>query len=1211
MDSSEKIKKVNKPIKSTIKKGKGKETGKGKEKEKGENGPAKSTIKKGRSVNKLKNASSSEDDTMFPFLYPDINDEEFNVKIARRKEFAENSQNIEKTEINEICGNDVFELAPHQQFVRNFMSSNTPYNSLLLYHGLGSGKTCSAITIAEEYREHNSKTNRLNKIMIIASPNVQINFRLQLFDPVKLTENSGVVESNSCSGNKFLKYINPMNIKNLSEQDIAKQINTLIDENYIFMGYQEFANQIQSLKGNREAIDLTYGNRLIIIDEVHNLRNVYDKKGASNFIYDAIKKAENIKLVLLTATPMYNSYKEIIWLINLMNVNDRRKEIKEGDIFDKEGMFKKTGNVESGKNMLIKKATGYISFVRGDNPISFPHRVWPKMFSIENTFDSKDGHAYPEKHFNRIGNLSEYQRKPIVPVFLVTLGETQQNAYDYIMNETKIPDVSEIDDNEAEPDEDVEGVGLGCNALLGRIQALSMIYPDMSESGKISKQQKYFVGGKGLKTAMTYNTKDITNFEYRPEYINKGKGIFNNSEIGKYSAKIKTICEWIKDAEGVVLIYSEFIFGGIIPMALALEELGYTRSSSIRPSLFKEDKSRKKNGLKYAVITGNVHLSPPLKNEIALCTEGNSDGAKIKVILISKAGSEGIDFKNIRQVHIIEPWYNLSRIEQVIGRAVRMCGHKELTDAMKRNVQIFLYASILYGRSSIIEAVDLYIYRIAGVKAKQIGTVSRVLKETSVDCLLNTPLNEHSKKKTDSKNIKLSVLKRVGNGIKYEIIPYKIEDILDSAICDYMENCDIKCNPPGPVGKVEDYNYSSPLGYNNEIITRKIKSLMKHLFVYSREGIIAGVNTGYKYSDNEIYSTLTALIDNKNEVFKDKYGRYGRLVNVDNLYLFQPIELTNEHISMYDRSTPIDFKQREVAMIGLFPGEPTGVEDASPTSIIDHLRKQYDIIYNLEEAIGVVGNIENKTNYTYNRVCKAIYTNLKAENRQIYENLSTAVISHMVENLKGSDKKGLIEYLLTTSNDELDDFQKRLKEYILSLTYESSSKKGPKIGVYIFNGVENEFYVIDGKVMSVAAALDLTRFKPSQDQRVQDIKLGLDEVVGFTSINKKQGIVFKTKIIKKNECLKMRNTGAVCRGENLDIMNMILGKPHNKKFKEFVTDGKKKKPKIKKNTILFECFLQEMLLRYNNVKDKNKKKYWVLTTEESELIGIQKCNLEV
>ena len=163
-----------------------------------------------------------------------------------------------------------------------------------------------------------------------------------------------------------------MNIKNLSDQDISKQINALIDENYTFMGYQEFGNQIESLKGNKEAIDLTYGNRLIVIDEFHNLRNVYDKKGASNFIYDAIKKAENIKLVLLTATPMYNSYKEMIWLLNLMNTNDRRARIEVRDIFKKNGDFK-----DDGEELLTRKATGYISFVRGENPYTFPYRVYP------------------------------------------------------------------------------------------------------------------------------------------------------------------------------------------------------------------------------------------------------------------------------------------------------------------------------------------------------------------------------------------------------------------------------------------------------------------------------------------------------------------------------------------------------------------------------------------------------------------------------------------------------------------------------------------------------------------------------------------------------------------------------------------------------------------------------------------------------------------
>ena len=74
------------------------------------------------------------------------------------------------------------------------MSLQTPYNSLFLYHGLGSGKTCSAIGIAEEMRSYmkqirqNEEDSR--RIIVIASPNVQMNFRMQLFYPSKLIDPS-------------------------------------------------------------------------------------------------------------------------------------------------------------------------------------------------------------------------------------------------------------------------------------------------------------------------------------------------------------------------------------------------------------------------------------------------------------------------------------------------------------------------------------------------------------------------------------------------------------------------------------------------------------------------------------------------------------------------------------------------------------------------------------------------------------------------------------------------------------------------------------------------------------------------------------------------------------------------------------------------------------------------------------------------------------
>ena len=114
------------------------------------------------------------------------------------------------------------------------------------------------------------------------------------------------------------------------------------------------------------------------------------------------------------------------------------------------------------------------------------------------------------------------------------------------------------------------------------------------------------------------------------------------------------------------------------------------------------------------MITGDNKLSPDNIGEVKAATQkSNINGDKVKVILISQAGSEGLDFKFLRQVHILEPWYNLSRIEQIIGRAVRHCSHKDLS-LEERNVQIFLYGSELV--DNIIEPADLYVYRLAEQK---------------------------------------------------------------------------------------------------------------------------------------------------------------------------------------------------------------------------------------------------------------------------------------------------------------------------------------------------------------------------------------------------------------------------------------------------------------------------------------------------------------
>jgi len=205
-----------------------------------------------------KEESDSEQESL-SFLYPTKNDSNFALNIAQRKEFNDTkyaiviptSQRQMEEEATKMCG-AAFELAPHQLFVRNFLSAMTPYNSLLLYHGLGTGKTCSAISVAEEMRDYMTQVGMVKKILVVASVNVQDNFRKQLFDFNKLKFNRVARQFviRGCTGTKLLKEVGAnTELADLTEQNVERmragilqRITRLINSSYEFMGYIELAN---------------------------------------------------------------------------------------------------------------------------------------------------------------------------------------------------------------------------------------------------------------------------------------------------------------------------------------------------------------------------------------------------------------------------------------------------------------------------------------------------------------------------------------------------------------------------------------------------------------------------------------------------------------------------------------------------------------------------------------------------------------------------------------------------------------------------------------------------------------------------------------------------------------------------------------------------------------------------------------------------------
>ena len=114
--------------------------------------------------------------------YPNIIDKNFFKKLSSKKEFwnTKMKPTTEQT-MEEACKSSIgFYLLNQQIFLKEYLSLNTPYNGILLFHGVGVGKTCAAITIAEGFKNFVHKMGK--KIIILVSPNIRDNFYEKLHD---------------------------------------------------------------------------------------------------------------------------------------------------------------------------------------------------------------------------------------------------------------------------------------------------------------------------------------------------------------------------------------------------------------------------------------------------------------------------------------------------------------------------------------------------------------------------------------------------------------------------------------------------------------------------------------------------------------------------------------------------------------------------------------------------------------------------------------------------------------------------------------------------------------------------------------------------------------------------------------------------------------------------------------------------------------------
>ena len=629
-----------------------------------------------------------------------------------------NNEEFDKNTIK-MCGE--FEKTYYQHLISHYISIRTPYNSCLLYHGVGVGKTCSAITLSENLLLSHSQYDN-PKIWVIMPSALRGSFKEQIFSLANYDDYK--LLSNQCTGDTYIKMTQLL--KNTEKEKALLKIKRFISSRYRLFTYDEFAKLI-------ERSDEIIQDKVIIIDEAHNIRNT--TKNEDKRIYSAITKALkegiNNKLILLSATPMYNEPDDILDLLYLFLLNDKREDLLNKlsppfpNIFDKDNNIKKDM-----EDIIQLLSNNYISYLRGKNPFTFAIKLTAK----DNGFNILDKIIPNDPSNNPIPDVDKKWLEKIED------GITLSNLSD---NQMKLLDFKKE---------------LNENNVLANLQPMNIVYDDKTGANGFSNFFNRLETSGSLKVI------------YRKKYEN---ALYPNKEyLGKYSGKFLTISNFIKNAKGIVVIYSRFVEGGILPLALILEHMGYMREGEKNilnnPKIIENPPKYGFNSPpKYCIMTSQSDINNVMGNSSIdkllpiINNKSNINGELIKVILMTPVASEGLSFYNIREMHIIEPWYHFNKSKQIIGRGIRNCRHNSLP-LQERNMTIYTHASFdNYNK----ETPDIHAYRISSKKLYQSNIIETIIRDNAIDCYLMKYINYFPK---DIFNFDINLVSSQNKIIKYK-----------------------------------------------------------------------------------------------------------------------------------------------------------------------------------------------------------------------------------------------------------------------------------------------------------------------------------------------------------------------------------------------------------------------------------------------------------
>ena len=763
---------------------------------------------------------------------------------------------------------DKFTFFNQQKMVRDYLQHDSPYRGLLLYHGLGVGKTCASIAIAEGF-----KSNR--KVVVLLNKSLQQNFvdnlmkcgneyfRInQHWEFKTLSDDSPFaslakvigVSAKTLTENKGLWVVNfskRPNYESLTDKEretLQRQINDIIKKRYTFISM----DGITSKNMARYQRDKILDNAVLVVDEVHNITNAMskDKPGIrASGVRKLIMEAENLKCVFLSGTPMINDPYEVAQLFNLLRgytptytftfkaLGSASAPFRELERMTRENRLVNQFVVKQRDNQIIvtQNPYGFINSLDNSGVVRNPMGIVSKdefrnmlrtnyktlgynVTVTENLFS-----AFPEKKeefmslfldasgleiknpelfkSRILGLVSHYktQDKELLPTVVRNeVVEVPMSDYQF-MNyaEKRKVEINQSKNRKKTKPREGEGEGsevkssyraysrMHCSFVfpediprpyLGEImkvkdadedKAVSLAdalekHEDLEDQVEVSEkeQHKEFIKEYERQKNLTLRRLDRRKGDYLV--------VDEEDKLIKYAPKYNILLNNIKTSDGNVFIYTEYrTLEGIAVLSIVLKANGYSELKLVKDAsgdyvidadfskpeeqtqkrfLFWGDNPETSEILRKIYNNQYDELPDKIRKQLELLPHDNLKGNVVQILLTTKTGAEGIDLHNVRQVHIIEPYWNPVRLKQVMGRAVRVNSHKNLPPS-DRTVEIFTYITKITALQKKSDrqiemdsgglSSDEVLYAIANNKLRIMNTLLKLIKEASIDCSLN------------------------------------------------------------------------------------------------------------------------------------------------------------------------------------------------------------------------------------------------------------------------------------------------------------------------------------------------------------------------------------------------------------------------------------------------------------------------------------------